>query len=123
MPKKEIKKKTVKNRVDKLWGLLVHKKERCEVCGKSDGLNAHHIIGRRRLSTRWDLRNSCLLCAKHHLFGNDSAHQNAIWFDEWLENNRPEDREYLKEKSREASKPYSVKELLEIEEKLKELNT
>lgn len=121
--KKPIKKKTIKNRLDKLWSSIVHQKGKCEVCGKTSNLNSHHLIGRRNLSTRWDLRNACLLCPACHTFGNNSAHQNPIWFDTWLEDKRPDDRMYLKQKSKESPKPYSIKELLEIEEELKQLKT
>lgn len=112
----------VRNRLDKLWSLKIRSKGYCEVCGKSDGLlNAHHAYGRKNLSTRWDLRNGVCLCATHHTMGNQSAHNNPIWFIKWMEENRREDYDYLVEKMKETPKPYSLKDYLKIEEELKKL--
>lgn len=109
----------IKKKLDKLWSETIRSKGRCEICGKSDYLNAHHIIGRRALNTRWDLRNGCCLCSGCHTFKNQSAHQDPLFFIEWLKKNRPEDLEYLKEKRKESPRPYSVKDYEDILNKLK----
>ena len=109
----------VKKRLDKLWSKIIRSKGYCEVCGKREYLNAHHIIGRRAMNTRYDLRNGCCLCSGCHTFGNKSAHQNPLWFDEWLRNNRNSDYKHLKEKQWKM-KQYTLDELLLLEVALKE---
>jgi len=112
-------KKTVRKRIDKLWSEIVRSLEHCEVCGKQDYNNAHHIIGRTDLRTRWDIRNGTCLCSGCHTMNNQSAHGNPLWFNDWLEENRAEDYKYLKQKMKESPKPYSVSDYLEIEKELK----
>ena len=87
-------------KLDKQWSELVKIRagNKCEVCGKTreqTQLNSHHIIGRTNRNTRWDLRNGCSLCVQHHKFGKQSAHEDYVWFDEWLKKYRKEDLEYL----------------------------
>jgi len=87
-------------KLDKQWSELIKIRAgyKCEVCGKPAGqckLNSHHIIGRRNKTTRWDLRNGCCLCVKHHMFGIQSAHEDSPWFDKWLQEHRKEDYEYV----------------------------
>ena len=67
---------------------------------------------------RWDIRDGVCLCVKHHRFGIESAHEDPLWFREWLEDKRWEDYAYL----------YTVKNqikkwtLEDMEEQLEELN-
>lgn len=70
---------------------------KCEVCGigESGHLNSHHIVGRRNRMVRWDVRDGVCLCVKHHRFGIESAHEDPLWFREWLEDKRWEDYAYL----------------------------
>lgn len=90
MKKSEIKK------LDKVWSEKIRSKGACEVCHKTTSLNAHHIIGRRNRSVRWDLRNGVCLCAGCHKFSKLSAHQDPEWFHDWLKENRNEDLDYLR---------------------------
>jgi len=85
-------------KLDKKWSELIRSKGQCEICGKTESLNAHHIIGRRNYTLRWARQNGCCLCAGHHTFARQSAHQDPEWFHDWLEENRHEDLEYLREK-------------------------
>lgn len=80
-----------------MWDQLVRVRARdmCEVCGKRRGLNCHHIIGRQNRRLRYDVRNGCLLCAKHHVLGTESAHKDPVWFYDWMQENRSGDWEYL----------------------------
>lgn len=71
------------------WGATIHEAGECAVCGRTQGLEAHHIIHRHRRATRDDPRNGILLCAAHHR-GKQSAHNSPRWFMGWLEINRPE---------------------------------
>lgn len=107
-------------KLDIAWSEAVKIKagHKCEVCGKEDGLNSHHIVGRRNRTVRWDTRNGVCLCVSHHKFGVQSAHEDPLWFREWLEENRWEDYSYL----------YSIKNDITkwteftMQDKLNELN-
>jgi len=69
--------------LDTHWSKLVKNQagNKCEVCGSTQNLNSHHGV---------------CLCVKHHKWGNVSAHENPLWFDEWLRENRSEDYEAVK---------------------------
>ena len=90
MKKSEIKK------LDKLFSDIIRSLGHCEInnCQNSN-LNTHHIVGRRNFTLRWDRQNGCCLCASHHTFARESAHQDSEWFHDWLEENRPEDLIYI----------------------------
>jgi hypothetical protein len=112
--------KPLKKRLDTLWAKKVKEKEICEICGRKKFLNAHHIVGRRSLNLRWDVRNGCCLCPLCHQFGQNSAHQNPIFFLSWFAKKRNADYLYLRKKQKEMIKPVRIKELLKIEEELKQ---
>ena len=115
--------RTINNRLDKLWRDVTKQLQpRCEVCGSRDKLNSHHIVGRRNLMTRWDVRNCAVLCVSHHKFGLQSAHEDPLWFDEWLRKNRAEDYEYLNS-IRSSTIKRSIDDLLDIEAELKGLKS
>lgn len=120
--KKKIKKTTVKNKLDKLWSLIIKQKGRCEICGKIGLLNAHHVEGRRNLNLRWDVRNGCCLCAYCHTFGVKSAHNSPFWFEQEFKKRRPEDYKYIQNQIKKPSRPYSVEDYLKIEEQFKTLD-
>lgn len=82
-------------KLDKAWSKSILSKGKCEVCGKSENLNGHHIEGRRNMALRWDTRNGVCLCAGCHVFKKESAHQSPEWFHFWLEENRWEDLSYV----------------------------
>jgi len=121
MPRK-VSKSSLTKKLDSTWSELVKKRAgyKCEVCGigESGHLNSHHIVGRRNRMVRWDVRDGVCLCVKHHRFGIESAHEDPLWFREWLEENRWEDYAYL----------YTVKNqikkwtLEDMEKQLEELN-
>jgi len=113
---KKPKRKTQRNKCDRLWSELIRQRNKgcCEVCGKPAN-NPHHVIGRRNLTLRHDVRNGVLLCSLHHTLGRISAHQDPIWFIDWLERQRPDDYFYLQNKREEMT--YQV----DYEERLKEL--
>ncbi len=120
--KKPLTKGKLSKKLDEAWSLAVKKRAgyKCEVCGigESGHLNSHHIVGRRNRRVRWDVRDGVCLCVKHHRFGIESAHEDPLWFREWLEDKRWEDYAYL----------YTIKNqikkwtLEDMEEQLEELN-
>ena len=95
--KKPLTKSQLGKKLDEAWSLAVKIKAgyRCEVCGAKSTLNSHHIVGRRNRMTRWDVKNGVCLCVSHHKFGIESAHEDPLWFKEWLEDKRWEDYAYL----------------------------
>lgn len=110
---------TLKKKLDKLWSQKIKEKGACEICGKKENLNSHHIIGRRSLNLRWDLRNGCLLCPYCHTFSTNSAHQNPLFFLDWMKKHRPDDLKYLQKKQYEPPKPIKIDDLLKLEQELK----
>lgn len=57
----------------------------CEVCGKTRGTQAHHLLCKERYPEfRTHPMNGICLCAGCHKFGRLSAHRNGIWFTVWL---------------------------------------
>ncbi len=69
-------KKLIKD-CDVLWRKAVKARDRCcRVCNREEGkLDAHHIIKRNHMATRWDLSNGCLLCFNHHFA---EGHHNPV---------------------------------------------
>jgi len=109
----KINKKTLCKKCDDEWSKQIRSKGKCEVCGSTRFLNAHHIIGRRNLHLRHKLRNGVCVCAGCHTFGRNSAHQNPIWFGDWLENNRKEDIEWLRKEQHILEDNYDYVSVLE----------
>ena len=68
--------KRLEQKLDALWSALVKLRDggKCQHCGKTFGLEAHHVIERRYTATRWDLENGVTLCYHCH----DLAHEG--WF-------------------------------------------
>lgn len=90
--------KGIDKKLDDAWSLAVKTRAgfKCEVCGSTDKqLNSHHIVGRTNRMTRWEVRNGVCLCVAHHKFGKQSAHEDPLWFTEWLGKNRKNDVEYI----------------------------
>ncbi len=78
---------------DKLWAeavkIVAHNK--CEYCGKTDYLNAHHVYSRSNRSTRWDISNGACLCSGHHsLLSTFSAHKTPYEFIQFMIKQRGE---------------------------------
>jgi hypothetical protein len=75
----------------------------CQVCKHQSGnlvLNAHHILPNIKKSKKYevfkfDLNNGITLCVHCHKWSADSAHQNAIFFYNWLRKYRHPQLEYL----------------------------
>ena len=71
-------------KLDSLWSKKVRSVGWCEWCGKSEHLNAHHVIGRRNRNVRWYVPNGVCLCSGCHTFKTTSAHQNYEMFREFI---------------------------------------
>lgn len=81
-------------KLDKAWATYVKNRagNKCEYCGKTKYLNAHHIFGRRNRSVRWEISNSCCLCPACHTFSSVfSAHQTPTEFTRWIIDKRGEE--------------------------------
>lgn len=122
MPRK-ISKTGLKKQLDSLWSQVVRQQagNKCEVCGLSHPqLNAHHMVGRRNLRLRWEVYNGVALCPGCHTFNTRSAHQNPVWFDEWLRDNRGEDYKLVQSTMNEIKK-WGMDEMLDLREELNNL--
>jgi hypothetical protein len=76
------------------WSRTIKERDgyKCIVCGNTQKLNSHHILSKfsfKEYSLCLD-NGICLCAGRCHMFGRYSAHQNSIFFAEWLRNNRPE---------------------------------
>jgi 5-methylcytosine-specific restriction endonuclease McrA len=73
------------------WSLAVRGRDgACVVCGAGEHLQAHHILPKESYPLlSLDSANGVTLCPRHHKFGKESAHKNAVWWAEWLRTNRP----------------------------------
>lgn len=72
---------------DRLWSKAVRAdwNHQCTMCGRREGLNAHHLIPRQHPATRYDLWNGLCLCKPCHQFdAHRSPHQCAAGFVLWL---------------------------------------
>ena len=100
-------KKTLRNKLDRLFSLVVRGRGKCEKCGSKHELQTAHIFSRTYNSTRWDLDNALCLCVSCHFF----FHKNPILFGEFVKEFLPENLyEVLKEKRNFISK-YTIEDL------------
>lgn len=84
---------------DKLWKQVITKQGKCEKCGATTYVQAHHIIPRTCWPLRYDLENGVALCRKHHLYW---AHKNVLDFFRWIEDKR--DLKYLEDNRHRTAK-------------------
>ena len=115
-------KKNIKKQLDVLWSLIVRQSNNgnCEICQKP-AQNSHHIIGRSNYALRWNIKNGTNLCISCHLFGQNSAHKNPIFFINWFKSKRPSDYEYLKDPKFTKTKTWTIFDYQEILKTLKEI--
>ncbi len=75
-----------------LWVKLASLKagNKCEWCGCTNTLNAHHIYSRSNKLVRYDEDNGIILCAGHHVLNKLSAHKAPFEFQEWIRKKRGE---------------------------------
>ena len=79
-------------KADDLWSKAIKQVGRCEIGGKTEALESHHLIRRENLLFRWDLSNGICLSSWHHTLGNDIAAHGSTdvtdRFAEWMRVNR-----------------------------------
>lgn len=85
--------KRVMDEATKLWAKEIKAVGKCEICGKTDNLNAHHLLEKSTWPhLRYDLSNGICLCSDHHQFNPTlSPHANTVSshnFLQWLQENR-----------------------------------
>lgn len=84
MPKKPAP-KTLKNKADKLFSLIVRSRGYCERCGREPGevtLQCAHILSRKYIATRWDEKNALSLCIGCHHWGHSNSLEWILWLEE-----------------------------------------
>ncbi len=94
MAKRKKKPKKKSNKVLlKEWSVAVRARDGnvCAVCGKSQYVQAHHILAKKKYPPfKFELDNGLSLCCGHHFGYRESAEGNPLWFARWLEKNRPQ---------------------------------
>ena len=86
-----------RGKCDTLWSKVIRLRDkRCLVCGSTENLQAHHLIGRNNYQYRYDLDNGATVCLSHHglRFGDQkiAAHgpsNAAMAFLEWIRDRFP----------------------------------
>ncbi len=76
-----------KKKADNLVSKIVRKRGKCEMYGHAKDkctiqLQNHHYVGKKNHTLRFDLMNCFCLCAGHHNWFKQSAHNDPQWFDE-----------------------------------------
>ena len=113
-----------------LWARLVKMKAgyRCEWgykgkrCSRTEGLEGHHIEGRRNYDTRYEPINGACLCHAHHKLSRDSAHESPIEFLEMMLDQRGQGWLLsLKEKAKPSLKVDKVEAYNKLNEEIRRL--
>lgn len=83
----------LKEQADKLWKVVVKERAgfRCEKCGTTKEIQAHHFVPRTNHRLRFDLCNGVSLCKRHHLYWAHQDPEFVVWFSGY----RPDDYAYL----------------------------
>jgi len=109
-------KKLIKS-LDSLVSMVCRERGKCEKCGSTKCLQAHHAFGRKNMATRWSLLNLVCLCYPCHIHW---AHRNIMDFAVWFEAKiGPKSYEYLK-KAANATVKWSDSELQQLYNDTKE---
>lgn len=115
----KVKKKTLKNKLDKVFSLLIRSEGKCVRCYKSGDvvqLHCSHIFTRANLAVRWDRLNAKCLCATCHRWW----HQNPADAIVWLSTIRSEaDMKELRRRAYSVKK-WEIPEMQELYKSLKE---
>jgi 5-methylcytosine-specific restriction endonuclease McrA len=81
----------------KEWGRMIRARDgnKCQMCGETRLLNAHHIIPKELRELSFEPMNGISLCVRCHKWGMWSAHKNGFYFAGWLKINKPEQYKFL----------------------------
>ena len=68
--------------LDKMWSAKVKELAgyKCEICGSTKDLEAHHIHRCKHYGVRWNKINGACLCRNCHCNLPHSAHKNQLYF-------------------------------------------
>lgn len=81
---KKLSQSKLEKQLDKVWSEYVRGRDkRCQKCGGSGAVSAHHAFGRRHRATRWDVQNGVSLDYACHIHW---AHRDPSGFTEWFRN-------------------------------------
>jgi 5-methylcytosine-specific restriction endonuclease McrA len=86
----------------------------CVKCGKESTLQLSHVVGRRSMALRWDLKNLKTLCMRCHLYW---WHKEPMESWMWFQREFPYRADYLLTHKNEITK-MGVPELQELLDKL-----
>lgn len=93
--------RTARRKALKTWSLAVRARDgnKCVICSKVQYLNAHHILNKFKFP-QYALELMCgiSLCPQCHQFGKFAAETNAVFFGNWLLNNRKDQWDWVLEK-------------------------
>lgn len=109
--------KSLKNKADRKWAESVKRnaKGRCERCGKYEGVQSHHVVGRQNHALRFDVRNGVALCwYDHYVF----AHQHPLDFAEWFREHRPADYAYVMDPENRKPVKRTIQDYMDLNEEL-----
>jgi hypothetical protein len=113
--KKRQSRKTLINKLDKVFSEVVRGKGKCERCGNTDTLQTSHIYSRSYQCVRWDELNAHCLCAGCHWWW----HKNPLEAKDFvLQTHGEEGVKELRKRTHHFSKP-TDSDLEELFEKLK----
>lgn len=100
---KKSERKRLMDQADQLWRDCVKLRDKKSVLsGKGGSLNAHHIITRSNLATRWSLDNGLTFTSGEHAFW---VHKNIAESTVWIQNYLGEEKfNSLLERSHQAVK-------------------
>ena len=116
--KKTERQKLIKKLDDLVREIVFSRDKACVKCGKATTLQLSHVVGRRNMTLRWDLKNLKALCTRCHLFW---WHKEPMEAWQWFQYEFPYRADYLLTHKNEISS-YKVHELEELYDRLKALH-
>jgi len=80
LPKKKVKRTTLKRKADVLFGKLIRSRGACERCLKETSLQTSHVISRSNLHLRYDVRNALCFCGGCHMWWHKEPLEAITWY-------------------------------------------
>lgn len=119
----------LKKKLLTIWAKIAKEQQgnKCQICGSSEFLNAHHIVPKEKKDNalKYDLQNAIVLCPRHHKYSYDlSPHKNPLTFFALFTAAYPTKYNYLLKHASDI-KVYTEEELTELlkefQEQIKEI--